>query len=174
MFKKLIRTTDRHWPLLIAPVPLLHTAFHLCCIIRSQEQTLKATTGSHRSTGDEVIQGQPIEGPLRTTRTLCSLEDIFSHWVGPLRIIASTLGVLDIVGGFEPLKALHPGVINILGERDKSRRRRRNIESRHFEWRTGWWCKVQWLTLLLAAHVRHGLIWSSLPLPQDPSIYQPD
>ena len=28
--------------------------------------------------------------------------------------------------------------------------------------------------LLLAAHVRHGLIWSSLPLPQDPSVHWPD
>ena len=33
---------------------------------------------------------------------------------------------------------------------------------------------MQWLTLLLAAHVRHGLIWLSLPLPQDPSAYQSD
>ena len=41
-------------------------------------------------------------------------------------------------------------------------------------WRTGGWCKTQWLTLLLAAHVRHGLIWSSLPLPRDSSVRQPD
>ena len=33
---------------------------------------------------------------------------------------------------------------------------------------------MQQLTLLLAAHVRHGLIWSSLPLPQDSSVRQPD
>ena len=164
----------RRWPLLIAPVPLLHTVLHLCRIIRSQGQTLEATTSSHGSTGDEVVQGQPIKGPLRTTRTLRSLEDVFGYRVDPPRIIASASGVLDIVGGFEPLKALHPGVIDILGEGDKSRRRRRSIGSRHFEWRTGQWCKMQWLTLLLAAHVRHGLIWSSLPLPQDPSVYQPD
>ena len=28
--------------------------------------------------------------------------------------------------------------------------------------------------LLLAAHVRHGLIWSSLPLPRDPFVHRPD
>ena len=28
--------------------------------------------------------------------------------------------------------------------------------------------------LLLAAHARHGLLWSSLPLPQDLSVHQPD
>ena len=33
---------------------------------------------------------------------------------------------------------------------------------------------MQQLTLLLAAHVRHGLIWSSLPLPRDSSIHRPD
>ena len=41
-------------------------------------------------------------------------------------------------------------------------------------WRMGRWCKTQQLMLLLAAHVRHGLIWSSLPLPQDPSVHQLD
>ena len=34
--------------------------------------------------------------------------------------------------------------------------------------------KTQRLTLLLAAHVRHGLLWSSLPLPWDPSVCRPD
>ena len=53
------------------------------------------------------------------------------------------------------------GVGNELG------RRRGSVGSRHFKWRTGWWCRMQRLTLLLAAHVRHGLIWSSLPLPRD-------
>ena len=42
------------------------------------------------------------------------------------------------------------------------------------KWRTGGWCKMQRLTLLLAAHVRHGLIWSSLPLPRDSSVCRPD
>ena len=41
-------------------------------------------------------------------------------------------------------------------------------------WRMGQWCKVQQLTLLLAAHVRHGLIWSSLLLPQDSSVCRLD
>ena len=34
--------------------------------------------------------------------------------------------------------------------------------------------KTQQLTLLLAVHVRHGLLWSSLPLPWDLSVYRPD
>ena len=33
---------------------------------------------------------------------------------------------------------------------------------------------MQRLTLLLAVHVRHCLIWSSLPLPRDSSVYQLD
>ena len=41
-------------------------------------------------------------------------------------------------------------------------------------WRMGRWCETQWLMLLLAAHVRHGLIWSSLSLPRDPSVHRPD
>ena len=41
-------------------------------------------------------------------------------------------------------------------------------------WRMGGWYKTQRLTLLLAAHVRHGLIWSSLPLPWDSSVHQLD
>ena len=34
--------------------------------------------------------------------------------------------------------------------------------------------KTQRLTLLLTAHVRHGLLWSSLPLPQDSSVHRSD
>ena len=41
-------------------------------------------------------------------------------------------------------------------------------------WRTGWWFKGQQLTLLLSAHDRHALLWSSLPLPRDSSVHQPD
>ena len=38
----------------------------------------------------------------------------------------------------------------------------------------GGWCRTQRLTLLLAAHARYGLIWSSLPLPRDLSVHRPD
>ena len=38
----------------------------------------------------------------------------------------------------------------------------------------GRWCKAQRQKLLLAVHARHGLIWSSLPLPRDPSVHRPD
>ena len=41
-------------------------------------------------------------------------------------------------------------------------------------WRTGRWFKGQQLTLLLSAHDRHALLWSSLPLPQSSSVYQLD
>ena len=82
--------------------------------------------------------------------------------------------VLDVVPCLELLETLHMGIVNILGVGDELRRRRRIVGSRHFVWRTGRWCRTQRLTLLLAAHARHGLIWSSLPLPRDPSVHQPD
>ena len=80
--------------------------------------------------------------------------------------------VLDVVPRLELLETLHTGIVNILGVGDKLRRR--SVGSRHFVWRMGQWCKAQQLMLLLTAHVRHGLIWSSLPLPRDSSVYQPD
>ena len=121
----------RSRPLLITPVPLLHTAFHLCRVVGSQGQTLKTMASSHRPRGNEVVQRQPVKSPLRTPRTLGSLEDIFGCWISPTRIIASNPRVLDIVGGFEPLEALRPSVVDVLGEGDESRRRR-SVGSRHF------------------------------------------
>ena len=38
----------------------------------------------------------------------------------------------------------------------------------------GQWFKGQWLMLLLSAHDRHALLWSSLPLPWDLSNHQLD
>ena len=93
---------------------------------------LETMTSSHGPRGNEVVQGQPIEGPLRTSQTLCSLEDGFGCWISPTRIVVSNPCVLDIVGGFEPLEALRSGVIDILGESDKSGRRRRSVGGRHF------------------------------------------
>ena len=98
---------------------------------------LETTVSSHRPTGDEVVQGQPVEGPLQTPWTLHSLEDVFGCRITPTWIVASTSRVLDVVGGFEPLEALHPSVVNILGEGDESRRRRRSVRSSISMWRMG-------------------------------------
>ena len=88
-----------------------------------------------------------------------------------MRIVPGASGVLLVVDCLELFKALCPGVVDVLGEGDERSRRSGSDWGRHFEWRTGQWCKAQWLTLLLTAHVRHGLIWSSLPLPRDSSVY---
>ena len=120
----------RPWPLVITLVPFLRTVFHLCHIIGSQGQTLKTVMSSHGPRGDEVVQGQPVEGLLRATRALCSLVNLFSHWIGPTRIVASNPHVLDVVGSFEPLEALRLGIVNVLGKGHKSRRRRRSVGSR--------------------------------------------
>ena len=82
--------------------------------------------------------------------------------------------VPDVVPRLELLEAFGASIVDVLSIGHELRRRRRSVESRHFEWRTGLWCKMQRLTLLLAAHVRHGLIWLSLPLPRDTSVHRPD
>ena len=146
---------------------------HLGSIVGSKEETFEMTVSSNGPHLDEVLKGQAIKGPLGASRTLCSLVYIFGLRIGPTSIITGSTSVLVVVHGLEPLEALCLGVVNILGEGNKSRRRG-SIGSRHFVWRMGRWCKAQWLTLLLAAHVRHGLIWSSPPLPQDSSVHQPD
>ena len=128
---------QRIQPLVVASVPLLRATFHLHRIVGSQGQVLETTTSSHRPRGDEVVQGQPIEGLLRATRSLRSLVDVFGCWISPARIIVSNPRVLDVVGGFEPLEALRPSIVDVLGKRDKSRRRRGSIGSRHFVWRLG-------------------------------------
>ena len=109
-----------------------------------------------------------------TPWTLHGLIDRLGRWIGPIWIITGGPSILDVVLRLELLETLCPGIVNILGVRDELRRRRRSIGSRHLVWRMGRWCRTQWLTLLLAAHARQGLIWSSLPLPWDPSVYQPD
>ena len=157
-------------PLVVALVPLLSASFHLSCIVGSQGQVLQTTMSGHQSGGDEVVKGQTVKGSESTPQTLHSLVNSFSQWVDPLRIVMSGLSILDIVSCLESLEALCVGVVDILGKGNKLRRRR-SVGSRHFVWRTGQWCRTQRLMLLLAAHVRHGLIWSSLPLPQDPSVH---
>ena len=44
---------------------------------------------------------------------------------------------VDIVAALEPLEALRPSIVDILGIGDELRRRSRSVGSRHFEWRTG-------------------------------------
>ena len=101
------------------------------------------------------------------------IVDVFHHQVSPLQIVASSLGVLLVEDGLVLFEPLCLGVVDILGKGNESRRRR-SVGSRHFVWRMGWWCRRQWLTLLLSAHDRHALIWYSLPLPQDSSVCQLD
>ena len=127
----------RVWPLVIVPIPLLCTAFHLCHVVGSQGQMLKTTTSGHGTQRDEIVKGETIEGSESTPRTLDSLEDGFSRQIGPPRIIASNTGVLDIIATLESLEALRPSIVDILGVGDKLRRRRRSVGSRHFEWRMG-------------------------------------
>ena len=82
-----------------------------------------------------------------------------------------SLSVLDIVPHLELLEALRASIVDVLGVGDELGRGRRSIGGRHFEWRMGRWFKGQRLMLLLSAHDRHALLWSSLPLPQDPSVH---
>ena len=129
---------------------------------------LQTMTSGNRPQSDEVLKRVCVEGPLRTAGRLDGVVNIFSHQVGPTRIVMGGEGILLVEDGVVLFKALHLGVINILGEGNKSRgRRRRSIGGRHFMQRMGQWCKRQWLMLLLSAHDRHALIWSSLPLPWD-------
>ena len=53
-----------------------------------------------------------------------------------MRIVARDMGVLDVVAALEPLEALCPSIVDILRIGNELRRRR-NVGSRHFEWRTG-------------------------------------
>ena len=107
-------------------------------------------------------------------RTLDGLIDDLRRWIDPIGIVMSGSRILDIVPRLELLEAFGASIVNVLSIGDELGRRRRSVGERHFKWRTGRWCKTQQLTLLLAAHVRHGLIWSSLPLPRDLSIHRPD
>ena len=128
-------------------------------------------TSSGGTQRDEVVQRQSVEGLESTTRTLDHLVDRFSRRIHAVGIIASGPRIFDVVPHLETLEALYPSIVDILGVGNELGRRRGSVGSRHFVWRTGRWCKTQRLTLLLAAHVRHGLIWSSLPLPWDSYVH---
>ena len=124
-------------PLVVAFVPLLRAPPHLCCVVGSQGQTLQSTTSGHRPRGNEVVQGQTIEGTERTPQTLDSLEHRLGRQIDPPRIIAGNPGILDVVATLESLEALGPRIVNILSIGDELRRRRSSIGSRHFMWRMG-------------------------------------
>ena len=96
---------------------------------------LGVTTSSDESQSDEVLEQESIKGPLQATTTLDSVVDIFGCQVGPPRIVAGGTGVLLVEDGLVLLKALHLGVVNILGKGNESRRR--SIGGRHFVWRMG-------------------------------------
>ena len=123
---------------------------------------------------NEVVQQQRVEGTKRTTWTLHSLIDRFGGRVYAMWIVASGPRVLDVVLLLELLEAFGPRIVDILSIADELRRRRRSVGGRHFKWRTGGWFKGQRLKLLLSAHDRHALLWSSLPLPRNSSIRRPD
>ena len=107
------------------------------------------TTNSNRPQSDEVLQGKSIEGPLGAPGTLDGIIHVFGCWIGPLWIVTSSSSILLVENGLVLFKALHLGVVKVLGEGNESRRRR--IGGRHFVWRMGQWCRRQWLTLLLSA-----------------------
>ena len=159
--------------LIVPTIPLLRAAFHLRRIVGRQGQALEAATSSNGARRNEVVQGQRVEGSKGAAGTLHSLIDRLGQRIRRIWIVTGSMGVLDVVLGLELLEPLRMGVVNVLGVGDEGRRRR-STGSRHFVWRMGGWCKTQQLTLLLAAHVRHGLIWSSLPLPQDSSVHRSD
>ena len=126
----------RVWPLVVTPVPLLHASLHLSHVVGSQRQALETTTSGHRTRRDEVVQQQGIQGTERTPWTLHGLVDDFGQQIGCVGIVASGPGILDIVLSLELLEALHMSIVDVLGIRDKLRRRR-SIGGRHFVWRTG-------------------------------------
>ena len=161
------------WPLVVMLVPLLCAAFHLCCIVGCQGQALEATTSRNQSGSDEVLERERVEGLLRAATQLDGIVDLFCCRVCALWIVSGAASILLVEDGFVLFEALRLGVVNVLGEGDESRRRR-NIGGRHFVWRMGRWCKGQWLTLLLSAHDRHALIWSSLPLSWNSSVCRLD
>ena len=160
------------WLLVVMPIPLLHALFHLRRIVGSQGQTLQMTMSDHGTSRDKVVQGKRVEGLESTPWTLYRLEDHLRWWIDPFGIVASSPSVLDIVLCLELFKAFGASIVDILGVGDELGRR--SIGWRHFEWRMGWWFERQRLTLLLSAHNRHALLWSSLPLPRGSSVCRSD
>ena len=103
------------WPLVVMSVPLLHASLHLSHVVGSHGQTLKTTTSGHRTRRDEVVQGQIIKGTEHTPWTLHGLIDHLSQRIGTIWIIMGSPSILDVVAALEPLEALHPSLVDILG-----------------------------------------------------------
>ena len=93
-------------PLVVVPIPLLHASLHLSCVVGSQGQVLETTTSGHGTRGDEVIEGETVEGPKCTPQTLHGLIDCLSQWIDSIGIVTGGLSVLDIVSHLELLEAL--------------------------------------------------------------------
>ena len=64
--------------LIVPAIPLLSAAFHLCCVVGRQGQTLEVATHSNGTGRNEVVQRQRIEGPETTPRTLDGLINCFN------------------------------------------------------------------------------------------------
>ena len=93
-------------------------------------------TSGDGTRGDEVVQGQRIQGPKGAARTFDCLVDDFGQGIGHVGIVSGGPSVLDVVLGLELLEPLGTGIVDVLSIGDE-RRRRRSVGGRHFEWRTG-------------------------------------
>ena len=127
----------RVWPLVVAPVPLLHALLHLSHVVGRQEQTLETTMSGHGTRRDEVVQQQRIQGAEHTPQTLNGLVDRLGRRIGHVGIVMSSLSVLDVVSRLELFEAISASIVNVLGIGNELGRRGRSVGSRHFEWRMG-------------------------------------
>ena len=116
-------------------VPFLCAASHLRSITGHQRQALETMTSSNQSGGDEVLKGETVEGPLRTSTRLDGIVDIFHRQVGTMRIVTGTVSCLLVEDSLVLFEALRIGEVDVLGKGHESRRR--SVGSRHFEWRMG-------------------------------------
>ena len=86
--------------------------------------------------GDEILKRKSVEGPLRTTRALDDIVDLFHCWVSTMRIVLGIAGILLVEDGLVLFETLCLGVVDVPGKGNKSRRRR-SVGKRHFVWRMG-------------------------------------
>ena len=100
--------------MVVPTIPLLRAAFHLRSIVGGQGKTLETMVSSNRARGDEIVEGERVEGMESTTRTFDGLVDDFGGRVRRVGIIASGPSVLDVVLRLELLETLSAGVIDVL------------------------------------------------------------
>ena len=122
--------------LIVTLIPFLGAVSHLGGIVQSKGKTFEMMMSGNGPRLNEVLKGKAIKGPFGTAWTFGCLVHIFGSRASPSQIVASSTSILVIIRSLKLLEALHLGVIDILGEGDKSGRRR-SIGSRHFKWRTG-------------------------------------